>query len=440
MNGTTEISKEEAEPKVYQGYCFMKMKNNFYNLQPFNMIKPWKLLDHKGASINFNFCSNIDTSCHPNDVLIADPKACKKFAGKSDEEKVWTISKDKNKNDVLTIKFPQGDSCGNGHFYQTTVELTCDRKVNVPEITNNKSFDQTKCQNTIQMKSKHACSKGKFSAWWNQFGMPKQALAGCLIVIGLYFIIFGVYFWKTNSTLINCGILGLILYSFLTLFVKINLGLCMLLGIAIACVAVAFESFNAVILGVVVGYLFGSLLYNLLVKAIPVNPQALYWSTLIICILFISIAGGFMKAYMVCLATSLVGSYALVRGVSVYAGGYPDETYVMQLINNGEYTQFGRVFGPKIYAYIGGIFLLTGIGFWIQSTMVPKNPEEEVKKTEEVKVEEKKEEKKEEIIPTKPEEKPLSEETTTKLNTALTEALADKKEELKHEDKKEEHI
>ena len=87
----------------------------------------------------------------------------------------------------------------------------------------------------------------------------------------------------------------------------------MLLGIAIAFIAFSFPAFNSVILGIVVGYLFGSLLYNLLVKAIPVNPQALYWSILIICILFISIAGGFMKAYMVVLATSLVGSYALVR-------------------------------------------------------------------------------------------------------------------------------
>jgi hypothetical protein len=125
----------------------------------------------------------------------------------------------------------------------------------------------------------------------------------------------------------------------------------------------------------VVGYLFGSLSYNLLVKVIHINPQVLYWTTLITFIIFISIAGGFMEAYMVCLATSLVGSYAFVRGISVYAGGYPDETYVMLLINNGEYTQFGRVFGPKIYAYIGGIFALTAIGFWIQTYMVPTNPE-----------------------------------------------------------------
>ena len=59
----------------------------------------------------------------------------------------------------------------------------------------------------------------------------------------------------------------------------------------------------------------------------------------------------------------------------MYAGGYPDETYVMLLINKKEYTQFGRVFGPKIYLYIGGIFFITAIGFWIQTYMVPEKKE-----------------------------------------------------------------
>jgi len=293
----------------------MKIKSHFYDVNQFNMIKPWKLTDNKGKIINFNFCSNVDTNCTQSSALIADPGACKNFAGKSDQEKTWTLSKDTKKDDVLTLQFPQGDSCGSGNYYQTTVQLTCDRKVNVPVITNNKSFDQTKCQNVIQMRAKQACSQGKFSAWWNQFGIPKQGLAGILIAIGLYFLIFGVQFWKINSILINCAILGLILNSFIGLFAKVNLGLCMLLGIAIAFIAFSFEAFNAAILGIVVGYLFGSLAYNLLVKAIPVNPQALYWSMLLIFIIGIAVAGGFMKAYMVVLATSLVGAYTLVRGV-----------------------------------------------------------------------------------------------------------------------------
>jgi hypothetical protein len=398
-NKNTTTPQEEPEPKSYNGYCFMKMKNQFFNLRSFNLIKPWKVTDIKGNQVQFNFCSNIDTTCHQNDALIADPKNCKKFAGKSDQEKTWTLSTDAMKQSVLTVKFPSGDSCAPGKNYQTTLVLTCDKKSRVPVITNDKTFDETKCENVIRMTSRNACTSGRFSAWWNQFGIPKQGLAGILIFIGLYFIIFGVYNWKTNSILINCGILGLILYSFLSLFTKINLGLCMIMGIGIALIAFSFPSFNAALLGVVVGYLFGSLLYNLLVKVIHVNPQALYWTILTTCIVLISVAGGFMDEYMVILATSLVGSYALVRGISVYAGGYPDETYVMMLINNGEYSQFGRVFGPKIYLYIGGIFVMTAIGFWIQTYMIPAKPATEEKLAEK-KEEEKTAEKKDDPIKT----------------------------------------
>jgi hypothetical protein len=148
----------------------------------------------------------------------------------------------------------------------------------------------------------------------------------------------------------------------------------MVLGIGTAFLVVQWETANSMTLGVVVGYIFGLLSYNLLIKVVPVNPQALYWSLLVGSIIFFLSLGACIKAYGVALAASLVGSYAIVRGISVYGGGYPDEQYVMLLVNKKEYTQFGRVFGPKIYAYIGGIFLLTIIGIWIQSAWISSAP------------------------------------------------------------------
>jgi hypothetical protein len=122
----------------------MKMKNQFYDLQPFNLIKPWKITDKEGHPVYFNFCSDIDTSCGEKDALIANPKTCKKFAGQHDQEKAWFLSKDKKKRNVLIVKFPPGDICGKGKNYQTTVELTCDPKVNAPKLLNDKSFDDKK--------------------------------------------------------------------------------------------------------------------------------------------------------------------------------------------------------------------------------------------------------------------------------------------------------
>ena len=87
----------------------------------------------------------------------------------------------------------------------------------------------------------------------------------------------------------------------------------MIIGILIAFAVLTFKRLNGVILGIVVGYIIGNLIYNVLVKLINVNPQMLYWSTVLFCILAISISGGFMEEYMTCVATSLVGAYSLVR-------------------------------------------------------------------------------------------------------------------------------
>ena len=105
----------------------------------------------------------------------------------------------------------------------------------------------------------------------------------------------------------------------------------------------------------------------------------------------------------------------------------------MKLINAGEYTQFGRVFGPMIYMYIGGIFALSAIGFWIQTNMIPENPanvkKEEVKAEDTTKTAEENKGDKAEI---KKEDGEIKE---TKTHTEVTE----KKEEVKNEDKKTEN-
>ena len=146
---------ETPEPKSYTGICFMKMKNQFYDFTSFNTIKPWKITTIKGKQVKFNFCSNIDTKCSEDDVLMADQTICKKFAGKADKEKTWTLEIDKKtKRTTVSLKFPPGDSCGGGKYFQTTVRLTCDPKATVPRITNDKTFDPKKCNNVINISSK----------------------------------------------------------------------------------------------------------------------------------------------------------------------------------------------------------------------------------------------------------------------------------------------
>ena len=52
----------------------------------------------------------------------------------------------------------------------------------------------------------------------------------------------------------------------------------------------------------------------------------------------------------------------------------------MRLINNREYEQFGRAYGPQIYGYLLGVLVLTVLGMILQGYFVPETPEQKEEK------------------------------------------------------------
>jgi hypothetical protein len=59
--------------------------------------------------------------------------------------------------------------------------------------------------------------------------------------------------------------------------------------------------------------------------------------------------------HAIILATSLVGSYFFVRGISLYAGGFPNEYLLMKQIKNGVIESEPWTF----YVYMGSILVAT---------------------------------------------------------------------------------
>lgn len=148
-----------AEPKLYKGYCFLKMKNNFYDLNPLDSIIPYQLKGYNGQAIHFNFCSNVDTSCINNQAMVVSKDRCKRFSYIAEQEKTWTLQDFSKKNSVLTVTLPEGDVCERKIDriikYTTSFEITCDKDVKDIIITNEKEFDPKKCHNLIKIKSKY---------------------------------------------------------------------------------------------------------------------------------------------------------------------------------------------------------------------------------------------------------------------------------------------
>lgn len=147
------------EPKIYKGYCFTKINNNYYDLNPLNSVKPYHLKTNNGQLIYFNFCSNVETTCLNNDAMIVSKERCKRFSDVSNQEKTWSITESPRKPSVLTVTLSDGDVCEKRNDkiikYTTIFEITCDRNINDIIITNDKEFDTKKCFNIIKLKSKY---------------------------------------------------------------------------------------------------------------------------------------------------------------------------------------------------------------------------------------------------------------------------------------------
>ncbi len=83
-----------------------------------------------------------------------------------------------------------------------------------------------------------------------------------------------------------------------------------------------------------------------------------FWSTIFITILVCCIATYFLVTHIVIIATSFCGAYAFIRGISLYTDGFPNESYIIDLIKNQELDTLRTVLTPVVYAYLAGWILL----------------------------------------------------------------------------------
>ena len=87
-----------------------------------------------------------------------------------------------------------------------------------------------------------------------------------------------------------------------------------------------------------------------------VGNQSLSWVIVLGC----GIAGGILTIYIekfvIITTTSFIGSYAAVRGVSLYLGGYPSELQLQSEISSGAVDW--ENYDKKFYIYLGAIVIL----------------------------------------------------------------------------------
>ena len=164
-----------------------------------------------------------------------------------------------------------------------------------------------------------------------------------LIVIGFFLALFGQKLFSVTlfiiGTMLTVVLVWLLFYStFLSDSTEgwvgwVVLGCSILIGLAGGFLLYKCQRLGASIVGGWGGFLLGVVFNTTVLWA--ATSEVAFW---IISISFALIAAGLAFVFYyhaVILSTAFVGSYAFVRGISLYAGGYPNEMALIEMIKSG---------------------------------------------------------------------------------------------------------
>lgn len=121
----------------------------------------------------------------------------------------------------------------------------------------------------------------------------------------------------------------------------------------------------------------GVLLGFILTSTFVISTEWLYWVVLVACAVVAFFLALKTQNTVMMITTGFVGSYSMVRGVSLYVGGFPSETDLHDEIQKGAVEW--NTYDKKFYIYLGAIVLLTFITIFYQikqdkKLKQPKNP------------------------------------------------------------------
>lgn len=345
-----------------------------------------------GSTVDFSFCENTLKSCDSGNStsqvvmikksLLLKTEECVKLAGSIDNGNKWSLINSTDPSEGFVINFNSEEGCTTGFLetekknYTTTFQMKCNKwmakgKVNVTKYTN---FDSDACEKTVVIESLSGCPEGNIYAIWTLLQKYKIFFGAALIILGLFEIFLGAKLMIITLFIATCIVtitviflLILLIFNPSTVVVWIILGVSLLGGIVLGYFVAKYKrAVLGFLLGGYMGYILGLLLYNVAFIHIQYNPTMIYWMTIILSILIACVFSYFLFEHLLIVSTSFCGAYALIRGISLYAGGFPNESYIIDLINKKEYDTLKLALTPIVYVYVACWLVVCAFGIYFQ--------------------------------------------------------------------------
>lgn len=174
-----------------------------------------------------------------------------------------------------------------------------------------------------------------------------------MIVVGIFLILWGTKFLEYTFV----GVVGLIaiqlglkLYDNIHIenpnpdYIWIVIGVSFAIGVGVGYFAIHMITFAKLCIGGYLGYTFSLLAYQFILRYIhTTKPEIIFWITTFACIIIGMVLITILVKQFMIIATSLIGSYAVVKGIGLYAGKFPNEQVIFELLKNKEFDQLAEV-------------------------------------------------------------------------------------------------
>ena len=365
----TNLNTQEKE-RIYYNFC--------YDLRSVSKCKSETYEKKQILSVREETKEDNNTICTPLANSINKGNKWSKWQDKKDNKTILYIELN-NKNPNHTMLY----------------ELKCNSSVN-------KFFDESKSyhmqkmsdgkyQSLLYFETKHACPKYDFYVIWKFVNDYVGFFALALIAFGAFNCLLGHKLAKFTAFLLALfGVVVLVL--FFSQYILPSgcdqwiIWVILVIGIILGCTAGYFvfkyhEKILTFLVGGLGGFLLGEFLFNLFGNAINGNATLIHILFIVVSIVACIILAYFLKSFIIILATSFIGSYALIRGISLFAGHFPSEYTVIDLKERGETAQLKKILTWRVYVYLAFIVITCGLSIYVQFKLKKKNKDKEEEET-----------------------------------------------------------
>ena len=414
IDSMNQILLEEDEPSTEE----KKLRDISFSVKCM-FVDDFSLYDIRGLGINtvktdkggyeqtfgdvhlyYNFCYDLKLSkingCESlnekTQLVAVKGGKCVSLAGTINEGNKWSILS----NDTLQIELSndkQNKKLKQNH--KIYYKLKCNKNVDFNFIVGSSHYEQEKGdinETILYIETKEACIKYDFYVVWKFINDYVAFFALALIVFGFFNCILGKKFAKITSFLITLFSVTIFVLIFSQYILPSGcaqwiIWVMLALGIILGSTAGYYvfnnhEKFLSLLVGGVAGFFLGEFLFNLFGNAISGNLTVIHILFEVICMIAIIILSYFIKNFIIIFATSFIGAYTLIRGISLFAGGFPSEFTVMDLKQREELEQLDEILTWRVYVYLVFIVITTGLSIFIQFKINKEKPEDECPKDE----------------------------------------------------------